>query len=65
MKTGYNITEAKANLEHILELVEGGRPQIIKRRNKEVVIVVSVDDFRKRFGNDPVIRRMTEEKVVK
>lgn len=56
MRSNYNLTEAKANFDAIVDLAESGHPQIINRRNKEVVVVVSVEDFRKCFGHYPVMQ---------
>jgi prevent-host-death family protein len=41
----YNIKEAKENIDLILNLAESGRPQVIKRGEKEVAVIVSVEDW--------------------
>jgi len=41
----YTITEAKADWDSLLRKAEDGQPQIIKRRQQEVAVVVSVDDW--------------------
>jgi prevent-host-death family protein len=40
----YNVKEAKNNLSSLIRLAEKGQPQIIKRHDKEVAVVVSIGD---------------------
>jgi prevent-host-death family protein len=46
----YNVKEAKDNLSSIIRLAERGQPQIIKRHDKDVAVVVSIDDWKKAGG---------------
>lgn len=48
----YNITEAKKNIDLIVSLAEAGEPQIIRRRNKEIAVMVSVGDWGYLCGGD-------------
>ncbi|MBV6497717.1 MAG: hypothetical protein JFAIHJKO_02868 [Pyrinomonadaceae bacterium] len=43
----YNVKEAKNNLSSIIRLAEKGQPQIIKRHDKEVAVVVSIKDWKR------------------
>lgn len=46
----YNVKEAKNNLSNLIRLAEQGQPQIIRRHEREVAVVVSIDDWRKASG---------------
>lgn len=46
----YNVKEAKNNLSSIIRLAEKGRPQIIKRHDKDVAVIVSIEDWKKASG---------------
>jgi prevent-host-death family protein len=46
----HNVKEAKNNLSNLIRLAEKGQPQIIKRHDKEVAVVVSIGDWRKASG---------------
>lgn len=54
----YNIKEAKKNIDLILSLAESGKPQVIKRGNKEVAVIVSVDDWKRLCDGVPDRKRM-------
>ena len=46
----HNVKEAKNNLSSIIRLAEKGQPQIIKRHDKDVAVVVSIDDWQRAKG---------------
>ncbi len=46
----YNVKEAKNNLSSIIRLAERGQPQIIKRHDKNVAVVVSMEDWQRANG---------------
>ena len=46
----YNVKEAKNNLSHLIRLAEKGQPQVITRHEKDVAVVVSIDDWKKAGG---------------
>ena len=46
----YNVKEAKNNLSGIIRLAEKGRPQVIRRHDKDVAVVVSIDDWKRAGG---------------
>ena len=46
----HNVKEAKNNLSSIIRLAEKGQPQIIKRHEKDVAVVVSIEDWQKTNG---------------
>ena len=46
----HNVKEAKNNLSSIIRLAEKGQPQIIRRHEKDVAVVVSIDDWRRANG---------------
>ena len=46
----HNVKEAKNNLSSLIRLAEKGQPQIIKRHDKDVAVVVSIDDWKKAGG---------------
>ena len=43
----YNVKEAKNNLSSLIRLAEKGQPQIIRRHDKEVAVIVSMEDWKK------------------
>lgn len=49
----YSVKDAKDNLSEIIRLAESGRPQIIKRHETEVAVVVSISDWRRAKGKRP------------
>lgn len=51
----YNVKEAKNNLSSIIRLAEKGQPQIIKRHDKDVAVVVSIDDWKKANGKQETL----------
>ncbi len=46
----HNVKEAKNNLSSIIRLAEKGQPQIIKRHDKDVAVLVSIADWKKANG---------------
>jgi len=46
----HTVKEAKNNLSGLIRLAERGEPQIIRRHDTEVAVVVSIDDWRKVNG---------------
>jgi len=45
----YTVKEAKDKLSSLIRLAEKGQPQVIKRHEKDVAVVVSIDEW-KRLG---------------
>lgn len=46
----HNVKEAKNNLSSIIRLAEKGHPQVIRRHEKDVAVVVSIEDWKKANG---------------
>ena len=46
----HTVKEAKNNLSGLIRLAEKGEPQIIRRNDTEVAVVVSIDDWKKLNG---------------
>ncbi len=46
----YSVKDAKDNLSEIIRLAESGRPQIIKRHDTEVAVVVSINEWKRSRG---------------
>ena len=46
----HNVKEAKNNLSNLIRLAEKGQPQIIKRHEKDVAVVVSIEDWQRANG---------------
>lgn len=46
----HNVKEAKNNLSNLIRLAEQGMPQIIRRHEKDVAVVVSIDDWKRASG---------------
>jgi len=46
----HNVKEAKNNLSSLIRLAEKGQPQVIKRHEKDVAVVVSIEDWKKAGG---------------
>ena len=46
----HNVKEAKNNLSSLIRLAEKGQPQIIKRHEKDVAVVVSIEDWQRANG---------------
>ncbi|HEY0461344.1 MAG TPA: type II toxin-antitoxin system Phd/YefM family antitoxin [Pyrinomonadaceae bacterium] len=46
----HTVKEAKNNLSSIIRLAENGEPQVIRRNDTEVAVVVSITDWKKMNG---------------
>ncbi len=46
----HNVKEAKNNLSSLIRLAEKGEPQIIRRNEKEVAVVVSIEEWKRLNG---------------
>ncbi len=46
----HTVKEAKNNLSGLIRLAENGEPQVIRRHDTEVAVVVSIADWRKING---------------
>lgn len=46
----YNVKEAKNHLSQLIRLAEKGQPQVITRHEKDVAVVVSIEDWKKAGG---------------
>lgn len=46
----HTVKEAKNNLSGLIRLAEKGEPQVIRRHDMEVAVVVSIADWRKATG---------------
>ncbi len=46
----HTVKEAKNNLSSLIRLAEKGEPQVIRRNDTEVAVVVSIEDWKKING---------------
>lgn len=46
----HTVKDAKNNLSSLIRLAEKGEPQIIRRNDTEVAVVVSIEDWKKLNG---------------
>jgi prevent-host-death family protein len=46
----HTVKDAKNNLSSLIRLAEKGEPQIIRRNDTEVAVVISIDEWRKING---------------
>jgi prevent-host-death family protein len=46
----HNVKDAKNNLSSLIRLAEKGQPQVIRRHDKDVAVVVSIEDWKKAGG---------------
>lgn len=46
----HNVKQAKDNLSTLIRLAEKGQPQVIRRHDKDVAIVVSIEDWQRANG---------------
>jgi len=51
----YSVKEAKDNLSELIRLAESGRPQIIRRHDTEVAVVISINDWKRARGKRPTL----------
>lgn len=49
----HTVKDAKNNLSGLIRLAEKGEPQIIRRNDTEVAVVVSLNDWKKINGKKP------------
>ncbi len=49
----YSVKEAKNNLSELIRLAESGKPQIIRRHETEVAVVVSINEWKQLKGKRP------------
>ena len=49
----HTVKDAKNNLSSLIRLAEKGEPQIIRRNETEVAVVVSISDWKKMNGKKP------------
>jgi antitoxin Phd len=49
----HSVKEAKDNLSELIRLAESGRPQVIKRHNTDVAVIVSMNDWKRAKGKRP------------
>ena len=45
-----SVREAKDSLSEIIRLAESGQPQIIKRHDREVAVIVSINEWKRLKG---------------
>ena len=46
----YSVKEAKDRFSEVIKAAENGQPQIIRLRDKEVAIVISIEDWKRCSG---------------
>lgn len=46
----HTVKDAKNNLSSLIRLAEKGEPQIIRRHEKEVAVVVSISEWQEKSG---------------
>jgi len=46
----HTVKDAKNNLSSLIRLAEKGEPQIIRRNEREVAVVISIEEWRKMNG---------------
>ncbi len=46
----HTVKDAKNNLSSIIRLAEKGQPQVIKRHDKDVAVVMSIEDWKRAGG---------------
>ncbi len=51
----HNVKEAKNNLSSLIRLAEKGQPQVIRRHDKDVAVVVSIEDWKKAGGKQETL----------
>ena len=51
----HNVKEAKNNLSSLIRLAEKGQPQVIRRHDKEVAVVVSLDEWKRLGGKSETL----------
>lgn len=51
----HTVKDAKNNLSNLIRLAEKGKPQIIKRHDKDVAVVVSINDWNRKSGKQETL----------
>ncbi|HLA95933.1 MAG TPA: type II toxin-antitoxin system Phd/YefM family antitoxin [Pyrinomonadaceae bacterium] len=51
----HTVKDAKNNLSSLIRLAEKGQPQVIKRHETDVAVVVSIDDWKKLHGKEETL----------
>lgn len=51
----HSVKEAKDNLSELIRLAESGQPQIIRRHDTEVAVVVSINEWKRSRGKRPTL----------
>ena len=46
----HNVKDAKNNLSNLIRLAEKGQPQVIRRHERDVAVVVSIEEWRRLKG---------------
>ena len=49
----YSVKEAKNNLSELIRLAESGKPQVIRRHETEVAVVISINEWKQLKGKRP------------
>ena len=57
----HNVKDAKNNLSNIIRLAEKGQPQIIRRHDKDVAVVVSIEDWKKAGGKEQTLLEFLQD----
>ncbi len=51
----HTVKDAKNNLSNLIRLAEKGQPQIIKRHEKDVAVVVSIEGWKRMGGRQETV----------
>jgi len=51
----HTVKDAKNKLSALIRLAEKGKPQIIRRHDKDVAVVVSISDWKRKSGNQETL----------
>ncbi|MBX3297117.1 MAG: type II toxin-antitoxin system Phd/YefM family antitoxin [Acidobacteria bacterium] len=57
----YTVKEAKDKLSSLIRLAEKGQPQIIKRHDKDVAVVVSMEDWQRANGKKKTLLELFQD----
>jgi len=57
----YTVKEAKDKLSSLIRLAEKGQPQIIKRHDKDVAVVVSMEDWQRASGKKKTLLELFQD----
>lgn len=56
----HTVKDAKNNLSSLIRLAEKGQPQVIRRHDVDVAVVVSIDDWKKIRGKQETLLEFFE-----